>query len=444
MTVSQARRKLVVLAAFLAVCVAVFAYLFTIAGAKLPFSGEDYTVRTVVPDPFQLVPNGDVRLAGVKVGTVERITPRGGAGVVEIAVDPDYAPIHRDARVRVRTKTLVGENYLDLEPGSPRAGDLPDGGTLPLDQADEAVQLDKILSSFDRRTRAEVRRNLDGLGTALRGRGEDANALFGALNPTVEQGATVMGVLRRQRAAFARVVQRTGQVLDVFGQRTEAVRALATQARRAAQAASSRDRELGETIDALPATLRQARTTSGDLARFSRRATPVLGDLRRATTDLEPVVRDLGPAAVDARRLFARLPRFIDRANPLLDALAPFADRTRTAVPRLDGALRELNPLVGHLAPYSKELGAFFAAVGSTTAAKDGVSNYLRVQQVYSPTSLAAQTPELQAALKALTSAGALAPFVGEGRNAYPRPGAITRPRDFTGEVPVLSRQPRR
>jgi phospholipid/cholesterol/gamma-HCH transport system substrate-binding protein len=430
------RLKLTALGVFLAVCVVVFGYLFTIAGGRLPLGDDAYTVSAVVPDPFQLVRNGDVRQAGVKIGTITDVEPLGTASKVTLRLRKEDAPLYRSSRILVRTKTLVGENYLDVQPGTPASGTLPDGATLPVGQADEAVQLDKILSSLDAPTRRRLRQNLDGLDAALDGRGGDVSRLFAALNPTVTQGAAVTSVLARQRTALANVIQRTGRIMQVFGDRTADVRALATQARRVAAAAASRDRALGATLDELPSTLKQAQSTAGVLGGFSGRATPVLRDLTSATASLQPVVRDLGPAAVSGRRLFARLPAFLDRAEPLLGQLRTFAGQVRPAVPQADALLRQLNPAISYLAPYAKELGSFFTTVGSTTDVKDNVAGYLRVQQYYSPTSLAALTPEEAKALKALTATGVVSRLLSEGRNAYPKPGAVAAPGAFSGLVP--------
>jgi phospholipid/cholesterol/gamma-HCH transport system substrate-binding protein len=436
MTTSHLGRKAAVLVAFLAVCAAVFSGLYALAGGRLPLAEDRYEVAVVLPDPFQLVANADVRAAGVRIGKVQRIEPRGAAGVVHLAIERRYAPIHRDARVRLRTKTLVGENYLEVDPGTAAAGAVAEGDALPLDHAGEAVQLDRILSTLDRRTRAEVQRNLDALGPGVDGRGADVGALFAALRPTVGRVDAVAGVLRGQRDALADLADQTGRVLAAFGRRSAAVRTLATQARRAADAAAARDVALGRAIDALPATLEQAAGTSRRLAGLSRTGTPTVRALAASVATLRPVVDDLGPAAVQGRRLLRELPPFLRRADPLLDGLRGLADQALPAVDPTRRLVAQLEPLVGHLAPYRRELGAFFAAVGSTTQRRDGVGHYLRVQQYYSPTSLSLFTPEMRRALEGLTHSGLVAPFTGEHRNAYPAPGRLQDPGPF-GDGPA-------
>lgn len=120
MRVANLKFKLFALAAFTAVCVGIFVYLYGAAGGNLRLS-TPYTVKVDVPDAFQLVNNADVRRAGVKVGRVIDVTDVAGHSRVTIELKDEHAPIHQDARVLVRTKTLVGENYLALEPGTARS-----------------------------------------------------------------------------------------------------------------------------------------------------------------------------------------------------------------------------------------------------------------------------------------------------------------------------------
>jgi phospholipid/cholesterol/gamma-HCH transport system substrate-binding protein len=64
-----------------------------------------------------------------------------------------YAPVPRDMRAMLRTKTLLGETFVDLTPGTERTGSVPEGGTLPRAPVAPTVELDEIFRSFDEETR---------------------------------------------------------------------------------------------------------------------------------------------------------------------------------------------------------------------------------------------------------------------------------------------------
>lgn len=427
MRIDHRRWKITGLLAFTAVCVAIFLYLYVAAGGNLRLSAP-YQAKVTVPTAFQLVQNGDVRRAGVKVGVVTDITSVGDNGLVSIEIDDEHAPLYKDATVKVRTKTLVGENYLDIDPGTPKAGELPDGGTLPLEQAEEAVQLDQILTSLDKETREDVQRNLDTLGPGVEGRGEALNRLWAAARPTARDGGAVMRILAGQRRELAALVEDAGETMQAFGDRGEQVRTLARQAKRTAIAAADRDDEFRTAFRELGPTLRQAKTSVTRLGGFAQRSTPVVSRLANVAADLDPVMRDLRPAVAATRSLFGELPGALKAADPLLKQLKPLSDKLSPAIGSLDAFLRQAGPAIGFLEPFSKEIGGFLGNNGEVFALKDAVGNFGRVHAVFSYSSLTAFSPEMRKVMAALTQIGAASVTDGEKDNAYPEPGSIGEP----------------
>ena len=75
-----------------------------------------------------------------------------GLTATVLELDSRYAPIPRDTRAILRQKTLLGETYVELAPGSPDgAAPWRDGGALAQGQVSETVELDEILRTFDPR-----------------------------------------------------------------------------------------------------------------------------------------------------------------------------------------------------------------------------------------------------------------------------------------------------
>ncbi|MBA2764076.1 MAG: MCE family protein [Thermoleophilaceae bacterium] len=440
MIVDNRRFKVAVIIGFTLLCLAVFAFLYTQAGGRLRLSSP-YNVQAQVRDPLNLVENSDVRIGGVKVG---RVLTRGateeGDGLVNFELeDESVAPIYKNATVAPRIKTLVGETYLDLDPGTPDAGEIPSGGTIPLAQAKEIVPLEDILSTLDEKTRADVQRNLRGLGESFGGdlgngtggHGDEINELFGQLRPTIADGGRVLQTLRAQRDDLGKAVDDVATVMQAFADRTTQVRTLAVQAKAAAEATAAEDQALAETFRELPSTLRQARTSLAKLRDLSSRRIPVLRDLRIATEDLRPAVRQLRPATADANKIFDELPGFIDEANPLLAQLTPFARALDPAIDSLDATLRQANPALAYLEDYDKEFGAFFANSGAINNYFDAVGSIGRVLPTVSPQEidLLGNDPALLEAYNDLTKAGLFSqgsdPLEG---NHYPKPGTAGEP----------------
>lgn len=433
MRVDNLRAKMLALFVFGVACTALFAYLFTLAGGRFRTS-EPYNAKVLVPDAFNIVQNSDVRRDGVTVGRVRKIEPKGGLGEVKFELEKEgQQQLFRDATVRVRTKTLVGESYLDLDPGTVHAGKLPSGSVLPLNAAQESVPLERILSAVDGPTRREIRRNMRGLGEGLDGQGGELNELFAAMRPTVANGGRLVRTLAPQRRELAALLGNTGEVLQAFGERSGALRSLATDAKTTAVAVADRDSQLKASIEELPATLTRAQSSLAKLARFAGSATPVVRDLEVAAGDLTPAMRTLEPAARDARRLFKELSPFLRAADPLLDALGPGARSLRTVVQPLDEVLRQANPALRYLKPYSKELGTFFSNVGGLTNAYDALGHKARVFAMVGLNDLTSIPPSLRKIADAFIEQGTFGLLKGTHRNPYPKPGTAGNPQAYDG-----------
>lgn len=435
MRIEHRRAKIAGLLFFTAICLSILVYLFIAAGGNIRLE-RPFHASAQVPTAFQLTDNGDVRSAGVKVGVISKIKAEGDAARVEFEIKDDDFPIYKDAVVEVRTKTLVGENYLDVKPGSPTAGKLPTGALLPLSQAKEAVQLDQILDSLGPETRKRVQQNLDELGPGLDDRGEDINRIWAAMRPTSEDGGTVLRVLNSRKRELAALIANTGEVMQAFGDREQQVRTLATQAKGAAVAAASRDNELRAAIRELGPTLSQAQSSVRRLGDFSTRSAPVLSDLADVSRDLEPVLVDLRPAVAATRTLFKDLPSALRAADPLLKQLTPFSKNLTPAIGALDRFLRQGGPAVQYLSPFADEIGGMFANNGSAFATKDAVGNKGRVHAILSASSVAVFNDDQKKLLEGLVALGAAEVYDAERVNPYPKPGDIKSPQDGDGNYP--------
>lgn len=427
MAVQRVKSKIFAIVLFALFCAAIFWFLYSKAGGDPPFS-DSYKVTAVVPESFNLVTQADVRLGGDIVGKVVEVDNEGGLGKFTFEVEDEYVPLYQDATVAMRIVTLVGETYVDLDPGTAEAGELPDGSTITLEQAEETVPLETVLDTLDAETRKQVQRNLQSLGGAFDGQGIETNRLFASMEPTVADGSELLAVLRGQREQLGSGINDMAAVMQALADRTTQVQTLAVQAKNTAEAVASRDEALRATFQQLPSTLAQARGTLDNVGDFSGGAIPVISDLRLAAIDLGPTLRDLQPAAASGRRLFDELPSFIDAANPMLNELPPFTRELDPAVGSLDAFLRQINPAINYLKDYDNEVGAFWPSVGDALATRDAIGNQGRINAFLSPTGNEFAGPQGAAFVKAYNAfadAGLLenfTPSAAQG-NHYPLPG---------------------
>ena len=262
-------------------------------GGELPNYPKGYRFHASFTQASQLVARADVRMAGVNVGRVVAVRPRGLRADATIELDARYAPLASDARAILRQKTLLGETFVALTPGSAGAPKLPEGGRLADSRIASTQQLDTVLGSFDAPTQRNLRRMLQGFSTALAGRGSDLNSALGNLDPAAGAFADVAAILDRQRGSFKRVVRDTGVVLQTLGDRRTGLARLVDSGDRVLSATAARNRELTALVRALPPFLGQLRPTLRVLDTTGRHAAPTLAALRPAAPLLRPALSEL-------------------------------------------------------------------------------------------------------------------------------------------------------
>src|SRR4029079_19554899 len=123
----------------------------------IPLNAKSYGVDVHFDEASQVAVESDVRISGVSVGKVKAIE-LGDDGLADttLEIDPKYAPIPSDTKAMLRQKTLLGETSVELTRGNKDAPPLPEGGTLPVGQVSDAVQLDEIFRAFVEPTRADI------------------------------------------------------------------------------------------------------------------------------------------------------------------------------------------------------------------------------------------------------------------------------------------------
>jgi phospholipid/cholesterol/gamma-HCH transport system substrate-binding protein len=118
---------------------------------EIPFRHQ-YTIEAVFPSASNIRIDSPVRVAGVNIGKVTRISHvEAGrqAALVTMRVDKKGLPLHRDARLKIRPRIfLEGNFFVDVSPGSPSAPALHDGDRIPINQTGAPVQLDQVLSAL--------------------------------------------------------------------------------------------------------------------------------------------------------------------------------------------------------------------------------------------------------------------------------------------------------
>ncbi|MHB8656362.1 MAG: MCE family protein [Solirubrobacteraceae bacterium] len=397
-TQAPKRSAIMIALAFTLSCIGLIIFVWTQFGGTIPFGPEGYRAHALFSETGLLVPNADVRISGVTIGKVASVEARGVNSLVTVDVAPQYAPLPVDTRAILRQKTLLGEAYVELSPGTGTARKLRDGGTIPTRQVQSTQQLDQVLGSFDKPTQQNLEAVLRGTGEALAGRGQVLNDAIGNLDPAVSELAAVVGVLNQQQANLKALIDSGATVLSTLGHRSGEIRSLVTAGDQVLSATAQRNAQLSATVDALPPFLAQLRTTLGTL-------NSTLGVAGPSLTALAPVAPLLTPALSELITLSAPALALLDRASPVLDAAAhtlPAIARFGAAFhPALDAILpaaREITPIIDFISLYRTELVTAMANLSAdlqarfTASTPAGSASYLRAVASIGRESLFGQT----------------------------------------------------
>jgi virulence factor Mce-like protein len=98
-------------------------------------------------------PGGDVRVLGVKVGTIDEVVPEGKTVRVVFTVDRDVR-VPQNAQAVVVSPSVVSDRYVQLAPAYTGGPTLGDDAVIPRERTATPVELDELYQSLDKLTTA--------------------------------------------------------------------------------------------------------------------------------------------------------------------------------------------------------------------------------------------------------------------------------------------------
>ncbi len=396
--------RILIAVGFAISCFALALFLWLAFGGPIPLKPEGYRFTVPFDEATQLATESDVRISGVSVGKVKGIE-LGDEGSAEATIELEarYAPIPSDTRAILRQKTLLGETYVELSPGSEESEPLAEDGELASAQVSEAVQLDEIFRAFDPRTRAAFQAWMQGQAAAFRGRGDDFSVTIASLEPFADQLERSLRVLDSQSAAVTQFVSDGGEVFEALSERQGQLRGLIENANTVFATTAERNEDLATAFTIFPTFLRESRSTLSRLEQFAIDTDPVVTALRPTARELTPTVQELGRLSPELEGFFGALDRTISAAPAGFEATRQLLDDDLPPLlARFDPWLAQVNSLLEVVRQYRREVTALFA---NFSAASNGIFfdiganetvHYVRSMAPLSPEALAAYPRRLE------------------------------------------------
>ncbi|MBA2347114.1 MAG: MCE family protein [Solirubrobacterales bacterium] len=353
-------------------------------GGSVPLGARSYRVSVLLgPEATNVFPNAQARIAGVPVGRVNAVDSREGQVDVELEIDAKYAPLREGTRVVLRSKTLLGEAFIELAPGPRTAKTIPEDGRISTADVLTAQTVDGALSVFDEDGRRDLRRFLEGIAKATDGRAPDLNAALGNAPLVTADLRRLVDVLDRQRPQVSSLVRDAGTTLTTIADRGDAVQELARAGSDVFRTTAAREASLTQTVNALPGLMAGLRRFSASTERISRTAGPATKILRPVAPLLAPGLRAGRLLAPDLAATLRSLDTTIDTSERGVPALTQLLRDAAPAFRAIDPAGRELVPVLRTLEAYRRDIVSSVsnvtAATNATTPRPDGKpKHYLR------------------------------------------------------------------
>jgi virulence factor Mce-like protein len=328
------------------------------ANSGLPFV-PTYDIKADLPNAANLVEGNDVRIGGARVGAVSNITAvpnRDGrpSAVVEMKLDKDVQPLPVDSTLVVRSKSALGLKYVEITPGSARAGFKP-GSTVPLSGArPRPVEIDEVLNTFDARTRRGAQRLLNGLGTGFAGRGAGLNTAIQDLRPLLRDLQPVAANLAAPNTQLARFFRSLGRAAAEVAPVAEEQAALFANLDTTFTALASVARPfIQDTISQSPPTLDVGIHDFPLQRPFLRNSAALFRELRPGVRTLPSSAPVLADALEFGTQTLPKTPPFNRRLANVFDALARTAEDplVERGLAQLSRTARSLKPTLAFVTP---------------------------------------------------------------------------------------------
>jgi phospholipid/cholesterol/gamma-HCH transport system substrate-binding protein len=261
--------------------------------------------------------------------------------MVTMALSGGAAPLGAGPRAQIRPVNLLGEKYVDLNPGNLQQP-IPSGSFIPLARTGTAVELDDILNMLDPGTRARLQIIITEFGTAVAGHGADFNSLLENMPPALDQTRRLVDQFAAEHARLQQLLAEGDTVISAMAGRSADLQHLVVSADNALQVTASRRAALGATVQRAGPALAQLRTT--------------LDELGATAQQLEPAARQLQLTAPSLRATLLAAPAFATAAEPTLLKARLVAPTLTALAKSATPVLKRIVPVVSRLATFSKQL----------------------------------------------------------------------------------------
>lgn len=337
----------------LAAVVIFLGYVLINTGVRPPFVSDPYELEIAFRDASGLDEDNrsTVAVAGIESGRVIEVRLEGEQAVATVELDEEArGRVFADATAEIRPINAINQLLVNIDPGSPSAGPLPEGRRIAAERTGTHVQLDRILEVLDTDTRAFLQIVIAEADRALRGRGGELRSALGRLGDLTDPAVEVTDALADRRRLLSRLVEDLDVVFAQLAERGGRLAEVVAAGQETLAVTGANEQELAAAVRALPATMAAAQRALIGGRRLSRPLIPALDRLGAAAQPLPETLRETRAFVPDARALLADIDQLtrdgrrpVRRLSSVARDLEPTAAAARRPVRRLFDVLAALD-----------------------------------------------------------------------------------------------------
>ena len=313
-----------------------------IQSAPYKLKAEFSTAQAVTPGQGQTV-----RVSGVRIGDITKVSLENGHAIVTMDVDPQYKGlVHTDATALLRPKTGLKDMFIELNPGSKTAPVAKAGWTIPVANTLPDINPDEVYAALDSDTRDYLRLLVSGAGEGLHNRGNDLQQVFRRFEPTHKDLALINQYVALRHQNLRRLIHQLNVLNGALAQKGQDLSQLVQTSSVVFHALASQDANITRAVGDLPGTLQQTTQTFGKVQRLAEVLKPAVTNLRPAVRALNAANKQVAPFAKEAAPILrTQIRPFLRDARPVVRNLKPASQNLATATPNLTATFTVLNHL---------------------------------------------------------------------------------------------------
>ena len=310
-------------------------------------AGDTNTYEVELDNAFGLVNGSEVRIAGVKAGTVTGLDiNEAKKALITIEVGSEFGEFKSDASCSSEPQSLIAEYFLDCQPGqSPQKLE----GPVPVAQTTITVPNDLVQNTLREPFNKQLGLLINEFGTALTGNAENLNTAILRGAPALRELKKTLDVLGQQNTVIRDLNANSDAIIQRLNDRREDVVNFIREAGDTAEASAERRADLSLDFKRLPDFLAELQPTMTELGKLAENGQPVLGDLHRSADRLTT--------------LSTLLPPFNDAASTSLAGLGSAAAVGTRALTKGEDEISQLRSSTASAYGAADKLAQFFESI---------------------------------------------------------------------------------